>query len=119
GLRKYKYERETIWRIPRELATRLFLDFGHGSAFKKLPFWCFHLSHRQALLLWHHAVLGDGTFAPNGDVYYTTNEVLAGNLQAMLISAGDVCSVRGPYYYPEKAPTFGEAETYQVYRPYE
>jgi hypothetical protein len=119
GLRRYDYHKEPVWTIPRQLAERLFLDFGHGSRKKRLPGWCLRLSSRQALLLWSHACLGDGTYAPDGDVYYTVNPGLAADLQAMLVSAGELCSVRGPYYYPDYSPnSFGDAETYQLYRPF-
>jgi hypothetical protein len=116
-LRRYDYTKETVWAIPRELASRLFHEFGHGSRYKRLPPWCFQLSHRQALLLWEHACLGDGTEAPNGDVYYSVNQGLAGDLQAMLVSAGEPCSVRGPYDTTSICSYSVDPKVFQVYRP--
>ncbi len=112
ALTRYDYEKETVWRIKRPLAERLYRDFGHGSLNKRLPHWCLQLSHRQAKLFYHNLWLGDGTETPNGDCYYTSNNQLAGDIQAMMITAGYVCSVRGPY----KSVGFGgEAISYQVY----
>lgn len=117
-LRRYEYTKETIWNVPREFAERLYQDFGHGSKHKRLPSWCFNLSHRQAKLFWDHALLGDGSYTSNseGEVYYTSNEMLGGDIQAMMIVGGWSCSVRGPYLY-DHHPSFGEppCPMWQVY----
>lgn len=114
GLRKHDYDRETVWRVDKERSERLNSDFGHGSYHLRLPCWCYQLSYRQAGLLWHSLFLGDGTVAPNGQVYYTCNRGLAGDIQAMMVSAGYVCSVRGPY---GNGTQYGKTEMYQVYLP--
>lgn len=113
GLTRYEYAKETVWRIKRPAAERLYQDFGHGSLNKRLPAWCLKLSHRQVKLFFHSLWLGDGTETPNGDCYYTSNGQLAGDIQAMMVSAGFVCSVRGPY----ESKGFNEkpATSYQVY----
>ncbi len=115
GLRRYDYKKETVWTIPRKVAERLYGDFGHGSRKKRLPNWCFQLSYRQADLFFHHLWLGDGTKTPAGDVYYSTNEKLAGDIQAMLTSSGHLCSVRGPYI-GFSTLTNTDVTSYQVYR---
>ncbi len=114
GLTRYDYPKETVWTIKRRDAERLYSDFGHGSLKLRLPDWCLQLSHRQVGLFFHHLWLGDGTPTSNGDVYYTSNECLAGNIQAMLTSAGYLCSVRGPF---TSDTTFKkDSISYQVYR---
>lgn len=106
---------ETIWRLPRQLAERVYADIGHMSRMKRLPTWTLRLSARQATILWAHAVMGDGTATPSdGAVYYTSSVALADSMQAMLIAAGFSCSIRGPYLYPEH-PGFNECPMYQVY----
>jgi len=113
SLTRYDYNKETVWRIKRPLAEQLYRDFGHGSLNKRLPPWCLKLSYRQARLFFHALWLGDGTETPNGDCYYTCNKELADDIQAMLISAGCICSVRGPY----KSIIFDgrEVASYQIY----
>ena len=110
----YTYAKEDIWVFDRATAERLYADFGHGSSRKRLPKWTLQLSHRQAGLLWHHLWLGDGTPTPDGQVLYTTNRCLAGDVQAMMVAAGHPCTVRGPY----TSVVFGtELTSYQVYVP--
>lgn len=65
NLHRYEYllslsKVESVWRIPRLLAKRLYNDFGHSKE-KHLPNWCFHLSYDQTWLLWEGLCLGDGT----------------------------------------------------------
>jgi len=117
-LTRWDYTKESVWYIPRKIAERLYADFGHGSLQLRLPNWCFQLSHRQADLFFHHLWLGDGTETPNGDVYYSSNEKLAGDIQAMLTAAGHLCSVRGPYI-GFSTFTNREVTSFQVYRSHE
>ena len=114
NLTRYDYAKESVWRMPRKLAVRLFADFGHGSRHKRLPDWCYQLSYRQANLFLHHLLLGDGTPTPNGNVYYTVNKNLASDIQAMLTAAGHLCSMRGPF---ESISSFTgrEVSSYHVY----
>ena len=112
---KYEYNKETVWTTDLIVAKRLLVDMGHGSRNKRLPSWAFDLSHRQAKILWDHAMLGDGTKAPDGDVYYTANKDLADDMQAMWASVGGTCSVRGPYDTP--TPSGVVVQMYQVYYP--
>lgn len=117
-MKKYSYDKETIWTVAKATAEQLYADFGHGSGEKRLPTWSFQLSKRQTDIFWKNACLGDGTTAPNGEVYYTSNVGLAGDFQAMLTCAGILCSVRGPYKYDREAGTyFDNGDMYQVYRP--
>lgn len=116
--RRYDYAKETMWIVPGEMAERLYADFGHGSLKKELPDWTIKLSYRQAKIFWDHAVLGDGSKATKSDgvVYFTANEQLASGIQAMMVSAGWNCSIRGPYFYEHHAG-FGESmpKMWQVY----
>lgn len=121
GLRRYTYKRkdkrqaglvETQWHTDKAAAERLCDDFGRGSRGKRLPGWCYDLSYRQALVFWQAACSGDDTFAPHGDVYYSTSGELASDMQAMMVSAGHVCSLRGPFV---SEGSFGEAVSYQTY----
>jgi hypothetical protein len=116
-MKRYDYDKETVWTVERATAEKLYTDFGHGSGSKRLPLWCYKLSERQASILWKNACLGDGTPTPNGEVYYTSNAALAGDVQAMLTCAGVLCSVRGPYSYERNDECFGNCDMYQVYRP--
>jgi len=120
--RRYDYEKETRWTVPRLISKRLYEDFGHGSAKKALPPWTLHLSIRQANLLWDSAVLGDGTRSKDtGCVLYTSNPLLADGFQAMLISAGRACTIRGPYDYGKPFSPGGKLlpPMWQVYVPNE
>lgn len=114
GLKRYDYKKETVWTIPRKLSEKLFKDFGHGSRKKRLPNWTYKLSFRQSRLFWKYLCLGDGTKTPNGEVYYSVNGLLAGDIQAMMVSSGHLCSVRGPF---KSISNFNGKEliTYQVY----
>lgn len=104
---------EHIWITDRETGERLYKDFGHYSLCKALPIWCFQLSARQAKLFWDCLCAGNGTSTKNDQVYYTSNEQLAGDIQAMIICAGYSCSVRGPYV--GKTDLRSEVVSYQVY----
>ena len=115
GLKRWDYKKESVWNISRKLAERLYADFGHGSLKKRLPNWCFQLSYRQANILFYHYWLGDGTGTLNREVCYTTNEKLAGDIQAMLVTAGGLCSVCGPYTSISNL-TGREVSSYQIYR---
>lgn len=112
GLSRCDYPKETVWRIQRPLAEKLYKDFSHGSLKKHLSSWCFKLSYNQAKLFFYHLWLGDGTETPNGDCYSTGSKQLADDIQAMMVAAGHVCSVRGPY---TSETTFGNTIQYQIY----
>lgn len=114
GLTRYDYVKESRWRIPKELACRLYNDFGHGSLNKRLPTWCFKLSARQANIFFYHLWLGDGSSTPNGDVYYTCNPGLADDIQACMTASGHLCSIRGPFT-GVSTYTNKEIDSYQVY----
>ena len=113
-IKEYTYDKETVWTINRDTAINLYNDFGHGCKENlRLPDWCFKLSHRQAMILWRGLFLGDGSLSPNGAVVYTSNENLANDYQAMMISSGHSCSKRGPFTHKSG---FGDNPiSYQVY----
>jgi hypothetical protein len=118
GGSRFEAKKESVWTLRVAISRRLYRDFGHGSHHKRLPGWAFRLSARQAAILWRGHFLGDGTAAKDdGEVIYTVSEKLAGDLQAMMVSAGMVCTVRGPY---SSVSGFNgrPLDMYQVYRPY-
>lgn len=108
---------EIIYHFGRQIAERLYKDFGHGSKVKKLPIWCFNLSYRQSLILWSSIFAGDGsnTTKNTGQVIYTSSKELADSIQAMLFLSGHICSVRGPYLYEDTYT--GNTTMWQIYRP--
>ena len=112
-IRRHAYEKEIVWAVHGEVARQLHKDFSYLSKHKHLPDWCFQLSVRQAELLWGNMCLGDGTVAPNGEVYYTASPQLAKDLQSMLTLCGLLCSVRGPYNF---ATSYGLCPMYQIFR---
>lgn len=116
-LKRYDYDKESVWDIPRVKAERLYNDFGYGSHTLFLPSWTLHLSSRQAKLFWDYLCLGDGTKASKGDVYYSCNHNLSNGIQAMMVSAGYPCVVRGPYSGVSSF-TGKMVDSYQTYLPY-
>lgn len=113
GGRKYAYEKETIWTFSGETARRLYQDVGHGSRLKRLPRWTLFLSTEQAQTLWETLLAGDGYRGEKTEVYYTSSPGLAGDIQAMLVTAGLPSVVGGPYI---NETTFGTVPMYQVRR---
>jgi len=95
-IRRYNYKKETVWILHGEIAKQIYNDFGHKKN-KHLANWCFELSKRQIKLLWDSLLLGDGTKKEKYDVYYTTLNKLASDIQAILTIAGMFCTVNGPY----------------------
>ena len=95
-IKKYSYNKETVWVLHGEVAKQIYSDFGHRKN-KHLADWCFKLSKRQVKLLWSNLLLGDGTKKKKYDVYYTTLNRLASDIQAMLTITGMFCTVNGPY----------------------
>lgn len=112
SIRRYDYDKETIWSLHGNVAHQIYNDFGHHKE-KKLPSWCLKLSKRQIEILWRSLMLGDGHNRREYDVYYTTLGKLADDIQAILTVAGIFCVIDGPY--PSQT-TFGYTEMYRVVR---
>jgi predicted nucleotidyltransferase len=120
GFNKYSYPREdknlveTTWiTSDKELVNFIYSNCGHESLVKRLPNWIMKLSERQALILKHNLLLGDGTFYKNGDVYYTTSEKLGNYVQILSLICGQDCNLRRPYTFDT---SFKKGTTmYQVY----
>lgn len=108
-LRAYRYERTDgdrsrpcdykIYTLAnRDLANRVDLECGIGSRAKHLPPWAFDLSARQAEVLLGALFAGDGTrYRAGYDIYYTTSQRLAGDVQALAVIAGRRANMWGPY----------------------
>lgn len=101
-LRTYRYPESrpvTLWTLAdRRVATDVAKACGEGSRFKRLPEWAHQLSGRQANVLLDALLSGDGTpYRTGGWVYYTSSPRLAGDVQALALSAGRRSNVWGPY----------------------
>jgi hypothetical protein len=101
-LRTYRYPDRrpvTIWTLAdRQVATDVAKACGEGSRLKRLPEWAHQLSGRQADVLLDALLSGDGTpYRTGGWVSYTTSPGLAGDVQALAVSAGRRSNVGGPY----------------------
>lgn len=111
-LRKYEYEKETVWVLHGEIARNIYNDFGHKDE-KKLPDWCLKLSNRQVEIFWESLMSGDGTIKKENETYYTNSYLLSSDIQAMLVSAGLPSSVYGPYNIKTE---YGNVNMYHVSR---
>lgn len=98
GGNKHVYNKETIWDFPIVPARKIFEWCGH-SANKHLPQFCFGMTGADALILWNHLMLGDGTEKSSNDCYYSCSKKLADDIHAMMVSAGYYCTMYGPYDY--------------------
>ena len=107
AVRTYMYERAEDWRLTscpervvtisdRALAKRVIEECGERKG-KHLPAWAFRLSARQARLLMDVLMAGDGTAKRDYRVYYSSSTRLAGDVQALALSAGFASEVWGPY----------------------
>jgi hypothetical protein len=101
-LRTYRYPDKrpvTTWTLADpEVAADVAKSCGEGSRNKRLPDWTRALSVRQSEVLLDCLLAGDGTpYRTGGWVYYTISRGLAGDVQALALSAGHRCNVWGPY----------------------
>jgi hypothetical protein len=111
--RRYNYEKETIWDLYGDIARQIMDDFGHAKE-KHLPDWCFQLSARQAGILWRGLMLGDGTYKDVNETFYNTNKTLVDGVHAMLVSAGIMAVLYGPY---DTESNYGRMIMYHVVCP--
>jgi len=111
-LHRFSYDKETVWAASGSTAKLIYEDFGHAKE-KHLPPWCLQLSARQSGILWDHLMMGDGHSAPHRDVYYTSLERLADDIQAMLIASGIPATKYGPY---SSVTNYGPNTMYHVVR---
>ncbi|MFJ5984362.1 DNA polymerase beta superfamily protein [Lentzea sp. NPDC092896] len=82
----------------RKLANQIDTECGSGALNKRLPSWALDLSARQAEVLLHALLAGDGTRCRGGwQVYYTISPGLAGDVQALAVIAGRRSNMWGPY----------------------
>jgi hypothetical protein len=88
----------TIWTLAdRGVSTDVAKACGEGSRIRRLPEWTHQLSGRQANVLLDALPAGDGTpYRTGGWVYHTTSPGLAGDVQALALSAGRRSDVWGP-----------------------
>jgi hypothetical protein len=107
---RYVYVRSEPWRssscesatytlADRQLAVMLSEECGERSRHKHLPAWAFELSRRQADVLLDALIAGDGTTHKRTGyrIYYTNSRRLAGDVQALAVTAGYRANVWGPY----------------------
>lgn len=89
----------TVYNVAnRALAKTVDEECGRGSHNIHLPPWAFSLSGRQAEILLDALIAGDGTLTKGGwHVYYSMSSRLAGDVQALAITAGRRSNVWGPY----------------------
>lgn len=78
----------TWWYTTKDMAERLYGDFGSMSESKKLPSWILKLSKRQALVILNSAILGDGTERKFCYCYNTISIELASGIQTLAFLAG-------------------------------
>ncbi len=91
---------ERRWVFERELSQLIYDDCGHRSSNKRLPKWCFFLTKREMTTLLVALLQGDGTkknHQTHTYVYYTTNSLLADDVQRLALLCGFETSKYGPY----------------------
>ena len=115
NMRRYDYEKETVWVLHGSIAGEIERHFGSRRlGGKKLPPWALHLSSEEFEILWDHWRYGDGTKYSSRDVIYTSSRQLADQLQAAALCAGFCCARYGPY---ANNTAFGVSRMYHVVRP--
>lgn len=72
----------------KALANKLLEDCGEYCKHKKLPKWIHKLSKRQCDILLDNLILGDGTIKPYSEIYYTTSNQLANDVQRLAVLGG-------------------------------
>jgi len=102
----YKQEEEQFNITNQQLYTYM-NDLSVGASNKKLPAWVWQLSTRQAQILLHHMILGDGSFSKTSVNYYTSSINLADDVMKLALhcgwsankwlhcKAGNQCEIRG------------------------
>lgn len=94
-LKCYEYQKETVWILPKNFALDFIRWGNHGSRNKRLPSWIYTLSQRQAKILLHAMILGDGTYHKSRTIYYTSSRQLALDTCSLAYMAGYVANVLG------------------------
>lgn len=112
---KGKFEYTFIFK--KDVAAALFEDCGHLSGEKRIPRWAFDLTQRMSTSLLKALLQGDSYKRPHADEtysYYTSNTLLADDVQILATLAGYEASKRGPYNYESEYSKKGST-TYHVH----
>jgi predicted kinase len=121
--REYSFDRpeprstEYTWVFKGEVPEAIYSWCGHGSLSKTLPIFIHELSQRQAGVLLHALMLGDGSRGKNRDTYYTKSPTLAGDVQLLAYYAEQHAVVLGPYTYGEETPGYHVSLKHKEYSP--
>jgi len=109
---------EHVWHFNKSIAQFIYNDCGHGSKHKRLPNWIFNGTKREMTTLLTALLQGDGTKRKHdnsGYVYYTSNSLLADDVQRLAFLSGYETSKWGPYEYDKENSRFGNVPMYQVH----
>lgn len=96
---------EYAFRFKKDVAEALFEDCGHLSACKRIPKWALELTQRMSTFLLKAMLQGDSYKRPHADEtysYYTSNNLLADDVQMLATLSGYEASKWGPYNYESK-----------------
>lgn len=114
GLNRWDSDKETIWATTKQKAEWLMNLCGHGSKIKRLPDFYTQLSRRQAEVLLNSLMLGDGSFSPVRDTYYTSSYKLANDVLALALLSGRQAVMLGGKSGYKSRGNFGEVMMYHV-----
>ena len=108
---------ENIFTIRSDIARKLVTECGHGSKDKRIPNYMFNQTKRHMEILLRNMLYGDGTkrelkTKDNVYVYYTTNTLLADDVQRLGYLCGFVTAKWGPYTFETQ---HGTSVMYQVH----
>jgi hypothetical protein len=125
GFKKHEYKRkhrkncyETIWASHnKKLLNFIYSNCGHYSEKKRIPKFAYKLSKKQADILLHCLLLGDGTKKKTIEdtfVYYTNNKLLADDVQMLSLLSGRDSNVMGGKDGYIADTSFSESNMFQV-----
>lgn len=106
---------EHVWRFNKDIAQLIYADCNHGSKNKRLPNWVFNLTRREMNTLLTALLQGDGTRRQHDNnifIYYTSNDLLADDVQRLAFLIGYETAKWGPYSHESN---FGNCDMYQVH----
>ena len=115
GISKYPERR---WHFNKRIAKFIYDDCGHGSKNKRIPNWVFDCTKREMNILLTALLQGDGTVRKhdkNVFVYYTSNSLLADDVQRLAFLCGYETSKWGPYQCVQKSSFNKNCNMYQVH----
>ena len=93
---------EHKWCFPKPISTLIYNDCNHLSSQKRIPEWVYDLTKHEMTLLLCCLMQGDGTKKKQDGtyVYYTSNSLLADDVQRLSFLCGYRASKWGPYDTP-------------------